>query len=109
MIVKPPLVFTPINTEPPFTPNPFRWRRFADVYMGNYILGEDIVDLASLGFCGETVTVSCPTCGEVLGNIPVELLSDGLEDITITHITPVLDWHDATQHQRPAKAMVAKQ
>jgi hypothetical protein len=32
----------------------------------------------------------------------VELLSDGLEDLTTTHITPVLDWHDAKHHPRPA-------
>jgi hypothetical protein len=54
--------------------------------MGDHLLGEDTVDLASLGFCGDTLTVSCPTCGEVLGNIPVELLSGGLEDLTTRHI-----------------------
>jgi hypothetical protein len=32
----------------------------------------------------------------------VELLSDELQDITTTHITPVLDWHDAKHHSRPA-------
>ena len=100
MIVKPPLVFTPINTEPPFTPNPFRWRRFADVYMGNYILGEDIVDLASLGFCGETVTVSCATCGEIFGHVPVELAGVELGDIAATHIAPLLAWHDEKYHPR---------
>ncbi len=88
------------QTTPPDTPNPFTWRRFADVYMGDHLLGEDTADLASLGFCGDTVTVSCPACGEVLGNVPVELLSDGLEDLTATHITPVLDWHSAKQHPR---------
>jgi hypothetical protein len=89
-----------MHTTIPTTPNPFTWRRFANVRMGDYILGEDTVNLAELGFCGDTVTVSCPTCGEVLGNVPVELLSDGLEDITTTHITPVLDWHFAKQHPR---------
>ena len=84
------------------TPNPFTWRNFANVRMGNHILGEDTVDLTELGFCGDTVTVACPTCGEVLGNVPVELLSDGLEDITTTHITPVLDWHNAKHHPRVA-------
>ena len=91
-----------MRTTTPATPNPFTWRRFADVRMGDYLLGEDTVDLASLGFCGDTITLSCPTCGEVLGDIPVELLSDGLEDLTTTHITPVFDWHDAKHHPRPA-------
>jgi len=50
--------------------------------MGDYLLGEDTVDLAELGFCGDTITITCPTCGELLGNVPVELLSDGLEDPT---------------------------
>ncbi len=91
-----------MRTTTPATPNPFTWRRFANVRMGDYLLGEDTVDLAELGFCGDTVTVSCPTCGEILGNVPVELLSDGLEDITTTHITPALDWHGAKNHPRPA-------
>ena len=90
------------TTTAPATPNPFTWRRFANVRMGETLLGEDTVDLADLGFCGDTVTVSCPTCGEVLGHIPVELLSDGLEDPTLAHITPALDWHDAKHHPRPA-------
>ena len=87
-----------MRTTQPATPNPFTWRRFAEVQMGDYLLGEDIVDLASLGFCGDTVTVSCPVCEEVLGNVPVELLSDGMEDPTTT----VLDWHRAKHHPRPA-------
>ena len=91
-----------MRTTPPATPNPFTWRRFGNVRMGDYILGEDTVDLAELGFCGHTFTVSCSTCGEVLGNIPVELLSDEFEDITTTHITPVLDRHDAKHHPRRA-------
>jgi hypothetical protein len=33
-----------------------------------------------------------------LGNVPVELLSDGLEDPTTTHINIALDWHDAKHH-----------
>lgn len=92
----------PTQTKPSETPNPFTWRRFADVYMGDHLLGEDTVDLAALGFCGSTVTVSCPTCGEVLGNIPVELVGVEFGDITTTHITPVLVWHDAKYHPRPA-------
>jgi hypothetical protein len=84
------------------TPNPFRWRRFAAVSMGDNLLGEDIVDLASLGFCGDTVTVTCPTCGELLGNIPIELLSDGLEDPTTTHVNIALAYHDAKHHPRLA-------
>ena len=92
----------PTQTNRPETPNPFTWRRFANVRMGDYILGEDTVDLAELGFCGESVTVSCPTCGEVLGHIPVELLGDEFEDITTTHTIPVLAWHDAQHHPRPA-------
>ena len=91
-----------MRTTPPATPNPFTWRRFANVRMGDYILGEDTVDLAELGFCGDTVTVSCSTCGEVLGSVPVELLSEEFEDITTTHITPVLDSHDAKYHPRRA-------
>ena len=91
-----------MHTTTPATPNPFAWRRFANVYMGEYLLGEDIVDLASLGFCGETVTVSCPTCGEVLGHVPVELLSDGLEDPTTTHIGYAVDWHIAKHHPNRA-------
>jgi hypothetical protein len=90
------------TTTTPATPNPFIWRRFANVRMGDYLLGEDTVDLAELGFCGHTFTVSCSTCGEVLGNVPVELLTDELEDLTTTHITPVLDWHDAKYHPRSA-------
>ena len=86
----------------PATPNPFTWRRFADVRIGDYILGEDTVDLAELGFCGDTVTVSCPTCGEVLGAIPVELYGEEFRDLTTYHITPVLTWHDAKHHPRPA-------
>jgi hypothetical protein len=84
------------------TLNPFTWRRFANVRMGDYLLGEDTVDLAELGFCGDTAPVSCPTCGELLGNIPVELLSDGLEDLTTTHVNTALDWHDAKHHPRLA-------
>jgi hypothetical protein len=84
------------------TPNPFLWRRFADVRMGDYLLGEDTVDLAELGFCGDTVTVTCPTCGELLGNIPVELLSNGLEDPTTTHVNTAIAYHDAKHHPRLA-------
>jgi hypothetical protein len=91
-----------MRTTPPVTPNPFTWRRFANVRMGDYILGEDTVNLAELGFCGDTVTVSCSTCGEVLGHVPVELLGVEFRDITTTHITPVLDWHDAKHHPRLA-------
>jgi hypothetical protein len=83
------------QTNPPETLNPFPWRRFANVFMGDHLLGEDTVDLASLGFSGDSVTFACSACGQVLGQIPVELLSDGLDDITTTHITPVLDWHSA--------------
>ena len=92
----------PTQTNRPETPNPFTWRRFANVRMGDYILGEDTVDLAELGFCGDTVTVSCPACGEVLGHIPVELLHEEFEDLTTTHITPVLAWHEAKHHPRLA-------
>jgi hypothetical protein len=92
----------PTQTDRPETPNPFTWRRFANVRMGDYILGEDTVDLAELGFCGDTVTVCCSVCGEVLGNVPVELLGEEFEDLTTTHITPVLDWHDAKHHPRLA-------
>ena len=91
-----------IQTIPPDTPNPFTWRRFANVRMGDYILGEDTVDLAELGFCGESVTVSCPTCHEVLGHIPIELCGEEFRDLTTHHITPVLDWHDAKHHPRRA-------
>jgi len=91
-----------MRTTPPATPNPMPWRAIGNVRLGDYILGEDTVDLVELGFCGHTFTVSCSTCGEVLGNIPVELLSDEFEDITTTHITPVLDWHDAKHHPRRA-------
>jgi hypothetical protein len=90
------------QTTAPETPNPFTWRRFANVRMGDYILGEDTVDLAELGFCGDTVTVACPTCGEVLGAIPVELLGEEFLDLTIHHITPALDWHDTKHHPRLA-------
>ena len=92
----------PTQTDRPKAPNPFTWRRFANVRMGDYILGEDTVDLAELGFCGDTVTVTCSTCREVLGRVPVELLGDEFEDLTTTHITPVLDCHDAKHHPRPA-------
>ena len=40
-----------MSTTTPTTPNPFTWRRFANVRMGDYLLGEDTVDLAELGFC----------------------------------------------------------
>jgi hypothetical protein len=86
------------QTSPPDTPNPLTWRRFGNVRMGDHLLGEDTVDLASLGFCGYTVIVFCPLCDEVLGNVPVELLSDGMEDHTTTHISYALDWHDAKHH-----------
>jgi hypothetical protein len=91
-----------IQTKSPETPNPFTWRRFADVYMGDHLLGEDTVDLAELGFSGDTVNVSCPTCGELLGEIPVELFGEEFQDLTTTHITPALDYHDAKHHPRPA-------
>src|ERR1700677_1082241 len=91
-----------MRTTPPATLNPFTWRGFANVRMGDYLLGEDTVDLASLGFCGDTVTVSCSTCGEVLGHIAVELLGEEFRDLTTAHITPVLDWHDAKYHPRRA-------
>lgn len=81
---------------------PFTWRRFADVRMGDYLLGEDTVDPVSLGFCGDTVTVYCYTCGEVLGHVPVELLGEEFRDLTTTHVTPVLAWHDAKRHPHPA-------
>ena len=87
-----------LTPPPPATPNPFTWRRFANVRMGDFLLGEDTVDLASLGFCGRTVTVSCSTCGEVLGQIPEELCGEEFADITTTHITPVLAWHHAKHH-----------
>lgn len=87
---------------PPTTPNPFTWKRFDNVYMGEHLLGEDIVDLAGLGFCGETFTVFCSICGELLGNIPVELIGVELGDITATYIAPVLDWHEAKHHLRSA-------
>jgi hypothetical protein len=92
----------PTQTKPPETPNPFTWRGFANVRMGDYLLGEDTVDLTELGFCGESVTVTCPTCGEVLGAIPVELLSEEFQDLITHHITPALDWHDAKHHLRLA-------
>jgi hypothetical protein len=38
----------------------------------------------------------------------VELLSGGLEDITTTHITPVLAWHDANHPLRPASTTPTK-
>jgi hypothetical protein len=72
---------------PPATPNPFTWRRFANVRMGDYLLGEDTVSLVDLGFCSDTVTVSCSVCGEVLGHVPVELLGEEFRDLTTTHIT----------------------
>jgi len=86
------------QTKPSFTPNPFTWRGFANVRMGDYLLGEDTVDLASLGFCGDMETVSCSLCGEVLGHIPVELVGEEFRDITTTHTTPVLAWHLAKHH-----------
>jgi hypothetical protein len=92
----------PAQTNPPETPSPFPWRRFANVFLGDRLLGEDTIDLASLGLCDDSITVSCPTCAQVLGHIPVEPFSDGLEDITATHITPVLACHDAKHHPRPA-------
>jgi len=55
-----------------------------------------------LGFCGDIVTVFCPTCQEVLGAIPVELYGEEFQDLTNYHITPVLDWHDAKHHPRLA-------
>jgi hypothetical protein len=70
--------------------------------MGDYLLGEDTVELAELGFCGATVTVSCPTCGEVLGHVPLELLGEEFADLTTTHIAPLLAWHDAKHHPRLA-------
>ena len=91
-----------MRSTPPATPNPFTWRRFANVHMGDYLLGEDTVDLASLGFCGHTVTVSCSTCGEVFGYIPVELLGEEFRDLTNAHITPVIAWHDAKHHPHRA-------
>ena len=83
------------QTKPSFTPNPFTWRGFANVRMGDYLLGEDTVDLASLGFCGETETVSCSLCGEVLGHIPVELVGEEFRDITTTQIGYVVEYHHA--------------
>jgi hypothetical protein len=74
--------------------------------MGDHLLGEDTADLASLGFCGDTVTVSCPACGEVLGNVPVELLSDGLEDLT-TNLIDFLDVRPAFARRSPATASAA--
>jgi hypothetical protein len=70
--------------------------------MGDYLLGEDTVDLVSLGFCGDTVTVSCSSCGEVLGHIPVELLGEEFRDLTATHVIPVLPWHGTKHHSRLA-------
>ncbi|HEY4358149.1 MAG TPA: hypothetical protein VGN16_20550 [Acidobacteriaceae bacterium] len=92
----------PTQTKRFETPNPFTWKRFGNVCLGDKLLGEDTVDLADLGFCGDMVTLSCPVCGEFLGNIPVELLGVEFRDLTTTHITPVLDWHDAKHHARPA-------
>ena len=105
MKLKPSAVVTPIlpiNTEPPFTPNPVTWLPVLGVHLGNYILGEDIVDRADLGFCGETVTLACPTCGELFGHVPVELVGEVMEDPTIYHITPLVAWHFAKYHPRLA-------
>ena len=35
-------------------------------------------------------------------HIPVELVGEEFRDLTTTHITPVLDWHDAKYHPRRA-------
>jgi hypothetical protein len=88
----------PTQTKPSETPNPFTWRGFANVRMGDYLLGEDTVDLISLGFSGDAETVSCSLCGEVLGNIPVELVGEEFGDITHHHTEPVLAWHLAKHH-----------
>ncbi len=94
----------PTQTTPPDTPNPFTWRGFANVRMGDYILGEDTVEPChSLGFCGDTVTVFCPTCNEVLGAIPAELYTAKSSATSpTTTSTPFLDWHDAKHHPRLA-------
>lgn len=87
--------------QTPITPNPFSWRRFANVNLGDRLLGEDTQDLAAVGFCGDNVLVSCPTCDEVLGHIPIELLGDEFRDLTHHHITPALDFHQTKYHPRP--------
>lgn len=86
------------TTLPSVTPNPFTWRRFANVQLGDCLLGEDTITHAALGFCGETTAVVCPTCGELLGNVPVELLGEEFGDMTTFHITPVLSSHQAKHH-----------
>ena len=91
-----------MRTTPPATPDPMPWRAIGNARLGDYILGEDTVDLVSLGFCGDTETVTCTVCGEVLGEIPVELVGEEFGDITTTHITPVLAWHVAKHHPRLA-------
>jgi len=96
---------TPVTTIPPFgaamsmmdsAPQqgiPMPWRRFANVDLGEHILGEDTDCLRSLGFTGATVDIDCPACGALLGCVPVELLGDELADLSLSHIIPMLEWH----------------
>jgi Fe-S oxidoreductase len=73
--------------------NPMPWRRFGNVSLGEHLLGEDTADLEPLGFSGDAVEIDCPRCKFQLGRVPVELIGEELEDITFSHILPVLEWH----------------
>ena len=68
-----------MRTTPPATPNPFTWRRFANVQMGDYLLGEDTVDLAELGFCGERSPSLAPPAERFSGMSPWNSSAMGLK------------------------------
>jgi hypothetical protein len=73
--------------------HPFGWIYSRLLFEGDPLLGEEPVDMASLGLSGETETFYCKSCGEVLARVPVEMLRDGFEEITFCRIAPVLALH----------------
>lgn len=73
--------------------HPFGWIYSRLYCEGDPLLGEEAVDMASLGLSGETETFRCKRCSEILARVPVEFLSDDFEEITINRIAPILDLH----------------
>jgi hypothetical protein len=67
-------------------------------FPGIALLGEDPIDMAAAGFSGLTKDVRCRICGYLFGQVPAELMLEGLQESTLNSIGPVLDIHMQKEH-----------